>query len=342
MENEIQKSATENLQVIPAQDEVVKNELVQNYSSASSLKLTSDESEKIAADFDDDLIEIRPDGYIYLPQVYYRKRLNTVVGVGQWGLVVKATYQETKAGKAKFFLNGFLVIRGCYIGEAVGEAELHEDNGSQSNASVWESAKSDCITRCCKDLGIGSQVYEPKFIREWQKNNAVQVWIKGKGWPQWRKTSSPPLKDETGLVDPNAQTKNPNKAERWLNETLPSGGVTAEWMKAIKDLLEEKTTILELSREYKMSRKTEDRLRDVVAEKKAENKQSAAGQKISGEWYAKLEKCKCKEDVDALGTENATVINANPALRKLFVDTKAGLPAKEKLDLSTKHELQNQ
>lgn len=338
MKNEIEKSATENMQLALPQ-----NEMLTLYSSASSLKLTDEENTKISAIFSDDLIEIRPDGHIYLPQSYYRNRLNESVGIGQWGLIPKGSHQEINGGKTKLFFNGVLVIRGCFVAEAVGEAELHSTNENQSIATVWESAKSDCITRCCKDLSIAKQIYEPAFVRRWQKEYAVQVWVEDKNKPQWRRTDSPPFFKEKGPVEANKPFpfQHPDKVLRWLNEKTQSGGVTGDWLRVTKDLVEGKTTISELQKEFKISRPTEDRLRDVLAEAKAASKQSAPAQKISGEWYAKLEKCKCKEDVDALGTENATVINANPALRKLFVDTKAGLPAKEKLDLSTKHELQN-
>lgn len=52
--------------------------------------------------------------------------------------------------------------------------------------------------------------------------------------------------------------------------------------------------------------------------KPAEKKEEA----IPGHWYAKLEKCKTPVDVDQLGKKHADTVNANPALRKLFVLTK--------------------
>lgn len=48
---------------------------------------------------------------------------------------------------------------------------------------------------------------------------------------------------------------------------------------------------------------------------------------ISGEWYAKLDKCKTKEDIDALGIANKDLINSIPELKALFGTTKAKLPA---------------
>ncbi|MBK7380614.1 MAG: hypothetical protein IPJ03_16785 [Ignavibacteriales bacterium] len=35
----------------------------------------------------------------------------------------------------------------------------------QSWASVEESAKSDCLGRCCKDLGIFKELWQPNFVK---------------------------------------------------------------------------------------------------------------------------------------------------------------------------------
>lgn len=31
--------------------------------------------------------------------------------------------------------------------------------------------------RCCKDLGIGSELWDPRFIREFKKKYAQEVWV---------------------------------------------------------------------------------------------------------------------------------------------------------------------
>jgi hypothetical protein len=54
---------------------------------------------------------------------------------------------------------------------------------------------------------------------------------------------------------------------------------------------------------------------------------------ISGMWHARLERCKTPEDVDSLGKQYAGEVNANPALRKLFVRTKDELKKQPANDL---------
>lgn len=36
--------------------------------------------------------------------------------------------------------------------------------------------KSNALMRCCKDLGIASELWDPVFIRKWKALNAVDVW----------------------------------------------------------------------------------------------------------------------------------------------------------------------
>ena len=169
------------------------------FDGASGLQLSKEESTNLTASFDEKLIEIRPDGLIFLPQVFWRQRLNQVVGIGQWALIVKGSHKDPDTSKDKLYVEGVLLIRGHYVATAVGEAELHSDNKNQSWASVWESAKSDCITRCCKDLSIASEMWQPQFTKEWQKKYAIEVWCKmkdGKSKKLWRKKTSEPFWNE--------------------------------------------------------------------------------------------------------------------------------------------------
>jgi hypothetical protein len=192
MNNEIQPAATDQKIAI--------------YQNASLLKIDEKEQEKLTAAFNDDMIEIRPDGIIYLPQVFWRQRLNEAFGVGQWCLIPKSQNKDPQ--KDKLYIEGVLMVRGAYMATAVGEAELHSENTMQSWASVWESAKSDCITRCCKDLGIAAELWQPDFNRKWIEKNAVKVFVdtnKGKGEKkikvQFRKKNTPAFWNEIGIVN---------------------------------------------------------------------------------------------------------------------------------------------
>jgi len=38
-----------------------------------------------------------------------------------------------------------------------------------------EGAKSNALMRCCKDLGIASELWDPNYIRSWKKQYARDV-----------------------------------------------------------------------------------------------------------------------------------------------------------------------
>lgn len=326
--NENQLPAKENMQV-----SLPQNELLSLYGSASTLKLSEEENVKILKSFGDDQIEIRPDGHIYLPQSYYRDRLNQAIGIGQWSLVPKGSHQEVNAGKTKLFLNGALVIRGCFVAEAVGEAELHATNENQSLATVWEAAKSDCITRCCKDLSIAQQIYQPSYVKQWQKDYAVEVWVKGKNKPLWRKKTAAPFKDETGSVDrnnpedPMSSQRNPSGDLPWLNKLTKSGGHTKEWTESTEGLLNGTLTIEILKQNFKISKVAMLEIEGVAA--RAKELKPKSKYIIPGSFIAKLEKCRTKADVDQLAIDFMEDVKAHEELYNLFKETKAKLPVAE-------------
>lgn len=43
--------------------------------------------------------------------------------------------------------------------------------------SAVEGCKSNALMRCCKDLGIGSELWDPTFIRYFKKTQMQEVWV---------------------------------------------------------------------------------------------------------------------------------------------------------------------
>lgn len=199
------------------------NEDIEIYKGASMLTVSDEEQKKLMSPFDEKFIEIRPDGLIYLPQTFWRERLNQSFGIGQWCIIPKR--QTKDPVRNKLYLEGVLIIRGNYVATAIGEAEYHETNQMQSWASVWESAKSDCITRCCKDLGIANLLWQPQFTETWKGKNAIKVWREktgkkkdgGLGSFQWRKKDAPKFYDEKGIE---VKRQEPDKENIPVNEYL--------------------------------------------------------------------------------------------------------------------------
>ena len=175
------------------------NSSIAIYEKASMLIIDEKESKILNEPFNEEDIEIRPDGLIYLPQTFWRERLNKSFGFGQWVLIPKS--ENIDKERNKMYLKGVLMVRGHFVSESVGEAEYHLSNRMQSWASVWESSKSDCITRCCKDLGIANELWKPEFINNWIEKYAIKVWLEPKKEGDkktiaWRKKKSNPFWNE--------------------------------------------------------------------------------------------------------------------------------------------------
>lgn len=195
----------------------------------------------LSAPVDQDLIEIRPDGIIYLPGVHYRQRLNQAFGVGGWGVVRLEVFNDDNNN---IFYRGALYAFGRYVADAIGEAKYFANNANSSKATALESAKTDCITRLCKDLGVASELWSPRFVAEWKANYAIQVWVdilQKDGKPpsktrKWRRIDAPPI------------DQYPFKEQSTIEETNPANDIKAR-LEAIKYLVLSKNLPLLIEQE---------------------------------------------------------------------------------------------
>lgn len=118
-----------------------------------------------------DDIEIKPDGIIYLPEIKYRRILNRAFGPGGWGLAPRG--ETIVTGKTVTREYG-LVAGGRLVSIARGEQQYFEPEGIPT---ATEGCKSNALMRCCKDLGVASELWDPRFIRRFMKEYAKKVWV---------------------------------------------------------------------------------------------------------------------------------------------------------------------
>lgn len=57
---------------------------------------------------------------------------------------------------------------------ARGEQEYFDPSGIPT---ATEACKSNALMRCCKDLGIASELWDPRFIREFKEKYCVEVMV---------------------------------------------------------------------------------------------------------------------------------------------------------------------
>ncbi|MCU7495164.1 MAG: hypothetical protein HF314_04715 [Ignavibacteria bacterium] len=204
MENAVSSYEQNNMQNIAENETSNLTPFNNMYQKASLLTVTEKEQKALEAPLNPDEVEIRPDGLIYYPQVFYREKLNSIFGIGQWALI---QHSISKIGNTLCF-DGSLYVRGCFVSRALGEHEYYENNRNTSWASVYEAAKSDCLVRCCKDLGIAKELWQPAYGRDWVKKYAVKVFVEVKDRQtgktetkaQWRRKDADPFWNEKGIV----------------------------------------------------------------------------------------------------------------------------------------------
>ncbi|EDV25505.1 uncharacterized protein TRIADDRAFT_55661 [Trichoplax adhaerens] len=123
-------------------------------------------------------VEVKPDGLLYLPEIRYRRILNQAFGPGGWALMPRGqpTMINNEGELSQLVIREFaLYVGGRFVAQSVGE-HLHYSKNELSTGKALESAKSNALMRCCKDLGVASELWDPTFVYNFKKNHCVEVW----------------------------------------------------------------------------------------------------------------------------------------------------------------------
>lgn len=187
------------------------------YAGVATVALDADQAAALAAPIPDEDHAILPTGEVYVSQVHYRRTLNKVFGPGGWAMVPRGGYvREGNTICREYALVG---PGGRFLSEAIGEAEYQPNNARMSYASACEAAKSNALTRCCKDLGIASECWDKRFCEEFKSKFCVKVWraeVKrrdgSKGEFQWRRKDDAAFYDEKGAPADQPAATGPQEA----------------------------------------------------------------------------------------------------------------------------------
>lgn len=143
----------------------------QSYHGLGTMRFSEETGKVLTAPLDENDIEIKPDGLIYLPEIKYRRILNKAFGPGGWGLAPRS---ETIITPKMITREYALVAEGRLVAIARGEQDYFDPNGIPT---ATEGCKSNAMMRCCKDLGVASELWDPRFIRTFKKKNAQQIFV---------------------------------------------------------------------------------------------------------------------------------------------------------------------
>ncbi|XP_046842042.1 mitochondrial genome maintenance protein mgm101 homolog [Xenia sp. Carnegie-2017] len=145
---------------------------------ASKEAFPKEVSKILMAPINNDDIEIKPDGLLYLPEIKYRRILNESFGPGGWALLPRgeSLQFQNERDKSQLITREYaLFCCGRYVSQSVGEHTFY-GQGNMVYGKAMEAAKSNALVRCCKDLGIASELWDPKFVSDWKEKFATSVW----------------------------------------------------------------------------------------------------------------------------------------------------------------------
>ncbi|OBS23427.1 hypothetical protein FPOA_03975 [Fusarium poae] len=133
--------------------------------------VTVEQSEVLSRPIDVEDVEVKPDGIVYLPEVKYRRRLNEAFGPMGWGMVHRG---DVVVGQNIVTREYALIVNGRIVSQSQGVNNFFSPEGVPA---AIEGAKSNALMRCCKDLGIASELWDPVFIRWFRKNFMEERWV---------------------------------------------------------------------------------------------------------------------------------------------------------------------
>ena len=164
-----------------------------SFHGLSAAPFPKEAADVLLAPTETDEVEIKPDGILYLPEIKYRRILNRAFGPGGWGLVPRSEsivtpktvtreyalvcngrYVTTHAHTLSLLLLNFLLTIYSLVSVARGEQDYFSPDGIPT---ATEGCRSNALVRCCKDLGIASELWDPRFIRKFKAAHTREVFV---------------------------------------------------------------------------------------------------------------------------------------------------------------------
>ncbi|EGE08226.1 mitochondrial genome maintenance protein [Trichophyton equinum CBS 127.97] len=142
-----------------------------SYHGLSAEPFSKEAAAILLAPVEPDDVEIKPDGIVYLPEIKYRRILNKAFGPGGWGLVPRSESIVTGKTVTREYA---LVAHGRLVSVSRGEQDYFSPDGIPT---ATEGCKSNAMMRCCKDLGVASELWDPRWIRKFKANYAKDVFV---------------------------------------------------------------------------------------------------------------------------------------------------------------------
>ncbi|KIW81191.1 mitochondrial genome maintenance protein MGM101 [Fonsecaea pedrosoi CBS 271.37] len=153
------------------EDDPSKVDWTRSFHGLSVEPFSKEAADALQAPLSPEDIEIKPDGIIYLPEIKYRRILNKAFGPGGWGLAPRSETIVTEKSVTREYA---LLAHGRLVSIARGEQDYFTKEGIPT---AVEGCKSNAMMRCCKDLGVASELWDPRFIRKFKAEYTREVFV---------------------------------------------------------------------------------------------------------------------------------------------------------------------
>ncbi|KAI9924948.1 hypothetical protein AWENTII_006581 [Aspergillus wentii] len=148
-----------------------KIDWTRSFHGLSAAPFPKEAADILLAETDPEEVEIKPDGILYLPEIKYRRILNKAFGPGAWGLVPRSESIVTPKTVTREYA---LVCHGRLVSVARGEQDYFSPDGIPT---ATEGCRSNALVRCCKDLGIASELWDPRWIRKFRAQYTREAFV---------------------------------------------------------------------------------------------------------------------------------------------------------------------
>jgi len=173
----IKKETGELIETFPVDSKSPKNEAmdayaIERFKGAGTLSISKDQQKILTSPPTvDEIQEDKARGLFYMSHATIRQRLNEAFGIGGWALV---PVNKPLFERGLILTAWDLYVQGVFVSRATGEMRWLENNPQMTKGDALEGSKSNALTRCCKDLGIGIQLWDKNFIGQLRSGTPLQ------------------------------------------------------------------------------------------------------------------------------------------------------------------------
>lgn len=131
----------------------------------------------------DEMIDIKPNGQIYLSNRFASEIFDEIFGICGWGLLPGAHVTERKKMRQgssneyeiiTYYRTWKAYVLGQYVRDVSGAGVYFSNNPEMNFSDAVEAAESYAINRLAKRLGIGRNLRDPIFAAEWVAKYAFE------------------------------------------------------------------------------------------------------------------------------------------------------------------------